>query len=231
MQKNRKIMAQGVLNNNSKRESHALGVLNSGVRACCRAFTLIELLVVIAIIAILAAILIPVLQAAQERARAISCENNHKELVLAWEMYPGENNDTLCDNPALSTPQADTDPNTWVLGYEHANNELEDNTNTFYLRTSKLAPYCNYAIGIYKCPDDTHKWTEGGVPMDRVRSVSMNTCLQGDYYIVNGLNASSGIPNNEAWFPASEGQKYYGYVRLSDIALAPPVPVQRTCGS
>src|ERR1700722_17830088 len=88
------------------------------------AFTLIELLVVIAIIAILAAILVPVLSAAQERARAIYCENNHKELILAWEMYPGENNDVLCDNPALpgnstGNGAAETDPVTWVLGYEH----------------------------------------------------------------------------------------------------------------
>lgn len=208
----------------SRRAAPDFNGLNTGVKARQRAFTLIELLVVIAIIAILAAILMPVLQLAQKKARAITCENNHKQLVLAWEMYPGENNDILCGNPALTTPQADTDPNTWVLGYEHANNELQDNTNIEYLRTSKLAPYCNYAVGIYKCPDDTYKWTEGGVPMARVRSVSMNTCLQGDYYIANGGNASSGIPNNEAWFPASEGQKYYCYVKLTDIGARTPGP-------
>lgn len=50
-------------------------------------FTLIELLVVIAIIAILAAILFPVFAQAREKARAISCLSNNKQLSLAFRMY------------------------------------------------------------------------------------------------------------------------------------------------
>ncbi len=52
-----------------------------------RGFTLIELLVVIAIIAILAAILFPVFAQAREKARAISCLSNNKQLSLAFRMY------------------------------------------------------------------------------------------------------------------------------------------------
>ena len=53
----------------------------------CRAFTLIELLVVIAIIALLLALLIPVLRSAREQGHRIVCLSNLKQLTLAWTAY------------------------------------------------------------------------------------------------------------------------------------------------
>src|SRR4026207_868242 len=59
------------------------------------AFTLVELLVVIAVITILAALLLPALNQAQEKARTTYCLNNLKQWGLATQMYASDNNDRL----------------------------------------------------------------------------------------------------------------------------------------
>jgi len=78
-----------------------------------KGFTLIELLVVIAIIAILAAILFPVLARAREKARSSSCQNNLKNIATAFKMYasdwdekfPGPNNGVHDSQYQLGSPE------------------------------------------------------------------------------------------------------------------------------
>ncbi|HXS69498.1 MAG TPA: DUF1559 domain-containing protein [Candidatus Polarisedimenticolia bacterium] len=75
-------------------------------------FTLIELLVVIAIIAILAAMLLPVLASAKEKGRRAQCVNNLHQIGVAIQMYVGDNRDFL---PAVKSGTAGSANALWDL--------------------------------------------------------------------------------------------------------------------
>jgi prepilin-type N-terminal cleavage/methylation domain-containing protein len=139
-------------------------------------FTLIELLVVIAIIAILAAMLLPVLGKAKLKAQGVQCMNNHRQLSLAWRMYSEDNRDTL--------PYATADPTyadySWVQGVLDFNPNNRSNWDVNVdIKRSPLWAYCGNSVGIWRCPADRSTVRVAGQNLPRVRTMSMSIWVGG----------------------------------------------------
>ncbi len=142
-------------------------------------FTLIELLVVIAIIALLAALLLPVIDKGKLKARGIECMSNHRQLALAWRMYSDDNEDRLAyasENPMDPASFSGA----WITGTLDFNPGNASNWDpNVDIKKSPLWPYCGKNLKIWRCPADSSVVTVGGQPMPRVRSMSMNVFMGG----------------------------------------------------
>src|SRR5215469_11521988 len=140
------------------RPRRAGGTFGGGISK--KGFTLIELLVVIAIIAILAAILMPVLHKAQIRAEAAGCMNNARQLMIGWVQYYNDNNDQLVNNyqgHQVALEDLNGTYRSWVNDFlswdpkDSITGEAVTNINGIV-----KAPFFQYVgnIKTYKCPGD-----------------------------------------------------------------------------
>lgn len=161
-----------------------------------RGFTLIELLTVIATIAILAALLFPILSKAKIKAQRTTCLSNLRQLGFAWALYHDDNSDYVAESyPGLSG----TNPDVWVKGDM---TKLDEAGNADLIRQGKLFPY-NRSVPIYHCSADPGV-SIAGKAVPTVRSYSMNSFM--------GARDSRGGP-----IPSTAGDYVPFYAKCADI--------------
>src|ERR1700734_3399669 len=118
-------------------------------------FTLIELLVVIAIIAILAAMLFPVLSHAKQKAQGSQCLSGGHQMMMAMNIYASENNDFFPPNP----DDGNTDPGyNWCSGEAGIGQPQEFDPDVLANPAlSLLIGYLGGNVNLFRCPADTRQ--------------------------------------------------------------------------
>lgn len=120
--------------------------LNNGAKSASHAFTLIELLVVLAIIAVLAALLLPAVNSARQKAAQAACINDQKQIGLALKMYVDDNNGAF---PGIASRMYGFQTTDWI--YWRTNNTLYP----AFEKSPVLTVLPGASRTLFRCPLDT----------------------------------------------------------------------------
>lgn len=150
-----------------------------GIPPIPRAFTLVELLVVIAVIALLAALLLPALGRAKERAWTVACLSNLKQLAACWHLYATDHDDHLPPNNSVYNIQ---NHQALITGGSWCTNLAPYDADLSSISSGHLFPY-NQNVGIYRCPADRStvrdRATGESTGVSRLRSYNLSLSNNG----------------------------------------------------
>ncbi|HEX3624336.1 MAG TPA: prepilin-type N-terminal cleavage/methylation domain-containing protein [Verrucomicrobiae bacterium] len=183
---------RGGIGSPARRESLGDSGLNHSVKASGGAFTLIELLVVIAIIAILAAIMLPVLDKAKQRALTAQCLSNMRQLQACYVLYNGDNSGFLAINLSTGGEETAASQNCWIAG------DAQTDTSTTNIQQGKLYDY-NKQVAIYACPANTKKIPGNAGFGKKILVPQTRTCAI-DYSLGGGDPPGSPLSRNNILF-------------------------------